>query len=187
MRVGIAMILTLTAQVALSGQQALFVSPGGLVIFSNNTISTMDGKLSENELTIEHEGKIYPNSGLLFDEMIKQNSQKYNALPHIKIQNNSIMFDDRAIEIGVNVLQVDVALCWGELIACIGDIPHASKHWLEPNTSKALIVFSPMTKIGTFKGLYLGEKASCRIWLLDPIHSDATSRHGIAPGVGPSH
>jgi hypothetical protein len=154
------------------GQQALFVSPGGLVVFNENSISTTEGKLSKDESTLDYKGKTYPNSGPLFEEMLKQNPIKYDALIHIKVNNGIIIFDGKFMDIGVPVTRIEVALRWGDLIACIGVIPHASTRWLEPNNTKALIVFSPTTAKGVYKGLYLGEKVSCRIWLLDPINKD---------------
>lgn len=153
----------------LSGQQALFVSPGGIVALNKNSISITNKELSADEMTFKYGGRVYPNGGSVFVEMIKQNSIKYNVLDHIRTKDRKIWFDGSIIDVGVQVLSLDVALRWGEQIACLGLIPHTKMNWLEPNNAYALIIFSPKTGKGGHKGLYLEGKGSSNLWLLDPI------------------
>jgi len=163
----------------LFGQQILCLDRGGIVIYKNNIISTVGKEKILNESMMEYEGKIFPYSGQLYLEMKQANSIKFNVINHIRLNDGNLLFDETPIYIDAKVLRIDSALRWGELVACIGIIPHVSTRWTEADTAGALIVFSPRTAMGAYQGLYIGNKIPCSIWLLDPLARQKTSKKSL--------
>ena len=157
----------------MNAQQVLLVNPGGIIVVGKNCeLSMVEKNLSKDEMTFEHGGKTYPNGGSVYFEMLEKNVIKYGVLEKLTIKNKVPYFEGKPIDIGVPIYRIDKALRWGELVACFGTVPNKPRHWLEPKKAHALIVFSPTSGKGSFKALYLDAgKASCDMWLLEPIES----------------
>lgn len=157
----------------MNAQQVLLVNPGGIVVAGKNCeLSMVDKNLSKDEMTFEHGGRTYLNGGQAYFEMLEKNVIKYSVLDKLTIKNKILYFEEKPIDIGISIYRIGKALRWGELVACIGTVPNKPRHWLEPKKAYALIVFSPTSGKGSFKPLYLDAgKASCDIWLLEPIES----------------
>ena len=94
---------------------------------------------------------------------------KFNVADHFTQKDGQFLFDGVKVEVGTKIERINKALRWGEQIACLALIPHKATHWLEPKRAHALIIFSPRTGLGVYQGLYLEGKASCDLWLLDPV------------------
>ncbi|WP_306601461.1 hypothetical protein [Geothrix sp. 21YS21S-2] len=158
--------LALTA--SLSGQQALVLSQGQIVAFHGNSIGMITKQLAKDEATFRFNGRDYPNGGKLFEQMVRD-TEKSSVLDSLKIVNGDMAFEGRPIEAGTRIFQVDVAIRWGDLIACLALVPHKAMNRLEPGRAMALVIFSPRTGQGAFRTLHVEGKGSSDLWLLDPI------------------
>jgi len=174
-----AVLSILSSANPLLAQQALLVTPGGLVKCDGKTISVAEKALSKDERTFSYEGREFPNVGPDHQVMLDGKTEKYSVLEHLRLKDERLWFDGKLIDLGVKVLRVDIALRWGDRIACLGLIPHASSRWFEAKRSYALMIFSPTTGQGCFKGLYVEGKGECRLWLLDPLDKNRKASGGF--------
>jgi len=148
---------------AASAQQILMLDPGGVVVVNNNIITTEKYELAPNGMSLLYKSMRYPNGGPGYFAMRKKYSNQFDVIDRISVENGLIRLDGLAITLGVHVERIDVALRWGEQIACLGHIPHMPKHWYEPKSAQALMIFSPQSRTGAYRGLFL-DRGSFESW-----------------------
>jgi hypothetical protein len=162
--------ILLTGGSMLHAQQALMANGGKAVVFKGSSVTEVSVHYSLDEKTFRLGGRVYPEGGAEYFQMVENNKKKFDVLTRVQTKDGRIWFDNAPVEVGHQIESVRQALQWGDSIACIGIIPVATKAW-SSNKAYALIVFSSKTRKGGYKELGHTGKVEPNLILIDPIES----------------
>lgn len=157
---------------SMMGQQALLLDGSRVITFHGQTITLSDKHFSEDEKTFTLNGRVYPDSGPNFWGSIRVSTEKHSVLDHLRVQDGKIFYDGASVEVGGKALSLYQAVCWGDLVACLGifQVTDRKPAWWEGDKAYALVLFSPKTKTGAHELLTAaGKRAKFDLRLVDPL------------------
>ena len=140
------------------GRYLIVQPPPSIVEFKDDEILITPVKFLDNSPSQGIE--IKPGTVISYGsaEVLSQNKKVFNALPHIRVKNGTLLFDGVKIDFGsLRIYKIREAYRWGEWIVCDGyssasadvlKIPPEKREGLLPSE---VIYFKPKERIGRTK------------------------------------